>query len=156
MHEELKKARPEIQALLDKMGLVLFDMKSHRMGKQLVFTVFIDHPSRSISILDCEQVSRALGCLLDGKDLFQGSYLLEVSSPGAERILRGPEDYQRFTGYLVKAKLKNSWENRSVIIGVLVRYEEPIDQLTIRESETQKDAIISVRDISEIRLRLEV
>ncbi len=156
MHEEIKKAQPEIQALLDKMGLVLFDMKSHRMGKQWIFTVFIDHPSRSISILDCEHVSRALSNLLDEKNLFQGSYQLEVSSPGAERILKGPQDFLRFAGHLVKAKLKSPWENRSVIIGVLVKYEEQISKLTIREAETQKDAIISSTDISEIRLRLEV
>ncbi len=52
---------------------------------------------------DCEHFARDFGTLLDVEDLVPGSeYTLEVSSPGLERKLRGPSDYERFTGSVVK------------------------------------------------------
>ncbi|HTV08875.1 MAG TPA: ribosome maturation factor RimP [Candidatus Aquilonibacter sp.] len=52
---------------------------------------------------DCEHFARDFGTLLDVEDLVPGSeYTLEVSSPGLERKLRGPADFQRFNGSLVK------------------------------------------------------
>lgn len=52
---------------------------------------------------DCEHFARDFGTVLDVEDLVPGAeYTLEVSSPGLERRLRGPADYQRFKGSLVK------------------------------------------------------
>jgi ribosome maturation factor RimP len=52
---------------------------------------------------DCEHFARDFGTVLDVEDLVPGSeYTLEVSSPGLERKLRGPADYERFQGSLVK------------------------------------------------------
>src|SRR5215469_4943636 len=52
---------------------------------------------------DCEHFARDFGTVLDVEDLIPGSeYTLEVSSPGLERKLRGPSDYTRFLGSLVK------------------------------------------------------
>jgi ribosome maturation factor RimP len=52
---------------------------------------------------DCEQFARDFGTVLDMEDLVPGTeYTLEVSSPGLERKLLRPEDYRRFTGFLVK------------------------------------------------------
>jgi ribosome maturation factor RimP len=51
---------------------------------------------------DCENVSRELSTILDIEDPIKGSYVLEVSSPGLDRKLRGPADYERFRGSLLK------------------------------------------------------
>jgi ribosome maturation factor RimP len=63
--------------------------------------VFIDKPS-GVTHEDCEHVSREVSTILDVEDPIKGSYVLEVSSPGLDRKLRGPADYDRFKGSLLK------------------------------------------------------
>jgi ribosome maturation factor RimP len=54
---------------------------------------------------DCAAFAQDFGTVLDVEDLMPGAeYTLEVSSPGLERKLRGPEDYTRFTGSLIKVQ----------------------------------------------------
>jgi ribosome maturation factor RimP len=72
-----------------------------------------------ITIDDCERVSRIIGPLLDNASLIPGPYHLEVSSPGAERPLRGKEDYERFNGKRVNVRYRTG-ETESVVEGHLV------------------------------------
>ena len=66
-----------------------------------VLRVYIDKPD-GVSHADCEAVSNQVGMLLDVEDLILHRYTLEVSSPGLERGLYKPRDYQRFAGSRVK------------------------------------------------------
>jgi ribosome maturation factor RimP len=59
-----------------------------------------------VALKDCELMSRQLEALLDVEDPIQGPYVLEVSSPGAERPLQGPQDFARHRGRLLKVWLK--------------------------------------------------
>jgi ribosome maturation factor RimP len=57
----------------------------------------------AISHADCERVSQQLSVILDVEDLIQGpGYILEVSSPGLDRELKKPADFERFKGRLAK------------------------------------------------------
>ncbi len=60
-------------------------------------TVFVDKPG-GILVDECRSLSRQIGDLLEERDLVKGSYVLEVSSPGAERPLKDLKDYERFAG----------------------------------------------------------
>jgi len=70
---------------------------------KVVLRVFIDKPG-GVNHGDCEKVSNQVGALLDVEDLIPGSYTLEVSSPGIERGLYKPADYERFAGHRIKLK----------------------------------------------------
>ena len=60
-------------------------------------------PYPKISHCDCERVSQQLGVILDVEDLIPGpGYVLEVSSPGLDRALKKPADFERFRGQLAK------------------------------------------------------
>ena len=60
-------------------------------------------PYGAISHADCERVSQQLSVILDVEGLIEGpGYILEVSSPGLDRALRGPADFDRFAGKLAK------------------------------------------------------
>jgi ribosome maturation factor RimP len=60
-------------------------------------------PYAKVSHADCERVSQQLSVILDVEDLVPGpSYTLEVSSPGMDRALKKPADFERFRGRLVK------------------------------------------------------
>lgn len=67
----------------------------------------------------CARVSRDLSTAFDVLELFDGNYRLEVGSPGLERRLYTPGDYQRFRGKLAKLKLASPLAGQSVITGTL-------------------------------------
>ncbi|HVH63017.1 MAG TPA: ribosome maturation factor RimP [Candidatus Dormibacteraeota bacterium] len=90
--------------------------QSGQSGRTL--RISIDH-SEPITIDDCERVSRVVGPLIDHSNLIDGPYELEVSSPGAERPLRGQHDYERFNGKRVNIRYR-SGEADTVIEGQLV------------------------------------
>jgi len=66
--------------------------------------VYIDSAA-GISADDCQKVSYQVSGVLDVEDPIPGQYTLEVSSPGLDRMLFRPEDFDRFAGQLVKVRL---------------------------------------------------
>ncbi len=112
---------PSIRTLLEPtlkhMGYELYAVEqSGQSGRTL--RVSIDR-AEPITIDDCERVSRVVGPLLDNAALIAGPYDLEVSSPGAERPLRGKEDYERFHGKRVNVRYRTG-ETETVVEGQLV------------------------------------
>ena len=106
-------------------GLEIWDIQSRREMGGHVVRVFIDRPGPSatpddsVSIEDCEQVNREIGTILDVEDPLPFAYTLEVSSPGLDRPLRGPDDYRRFAGRLAKVVVKEAVDNQKAFEGRL-------------------------------------
>ncbi|MBF0547448.1 MAG: ribosome maturation factor RimP [Candidatus Riflebacteria bacterium] len=84
----------------------IYDIIMKSVSRRLFLQVFIDKPD-GVQIGDCEKVSRSLSRMLDEEDLIHRRYFLEVSSPGAERILKREVDYQRQIGKLVRWVLRS-------------------------------------------------
>jgi ribosome maturation factor RimP len=83
-------------------GLEVVDVEFRGGGKSRMLRLFIDKAG-GVTHEDCALVSREVGTILDVEDAVPGgSYLLEVSSPGIDRKLVKPADYQRFTGSRVR------------------------------------------------------
>jgi len=106
-----------IEPTLNHMGYELYSLEqSGQSGRTL--RISIDH-AEPIKIEDCEKVSRVAGPLIDHSNLIEGPYNLEVSSPGAERPLRGQADYERFNGKRVNIRYR-SGDADTVVEGQLV------------------------------------
>lgn len=83
-------------------GVEMVEAELRGGGKARMLRVVIDKPE-GVTHEDCANVSRELSTVLDVEDAVPGgAYTLEVSSPGLDRRLLKPEDYQRFTGSLIK------------------------------------------------------
>lgn len=83
----------------------IYDLTLKSVNRRLVLELLLDGPT-PIRIKDCEEVSRAVEAFLDEHDLMHRQYTLEVSSPGVERELRRPVDFERQRGRLVRWVLK--------------------------------------------------
>jgi ribosome maturation factor RimP len=98
---------PRVQALAEplarSLGLELVDIEYLREGPNWIVRVFIDKPG-GVNLDDCSALSHALGPALDVDDVVGTAYSLEVSSPGLERPLKKPKDFERFAGKRVKIK----------------------------------------------------
>jgi ribosome maturation factor RimP len=85
----------------------------HEMGYRLVrvrmsgptLQIMAERPDGSFSIEDCEKASRAISPLLDVEDPIASRYHLEVSSPGIDRPLVRPEDFENWAGHEVKIEM---------------------------------------------------
>jgi ribosome maturation factor RimP len=110
-----------LEPTIKHMGYELYSIdQSGQSGRTL--RISIDH-NDPITIEDCERVSRVAGPLLDHANLINGRYDLEVSSPGAERPLRGRDDYARFNGKRVNIRYR-SGEADGVVEGQLIAVDE--------------------------------
>jgi len=67
---------------------------------------------RSMAVEDCAEISRPLSAMLDVEDPLEEAYVLEVSSPGIDRPLIRPADYQRFAGFEARLELSQPVEGR--------------------------------------------
>ena len=73
-----------------------------------------------ITIDDCTGASRAISALLDVEDPISSAYELEVSSPGIDRPLTRPKDFERFAGLVAKIELKVPVDGRKRFHGRLL------------------------------------
>ena len=95
-------------------------------GGSRLLRIYIDKPE-GVTHADCEMISESVSNVLDAEDLVPGGrYTLEVSSPGIERKLSRPRDFERFTGQKIKVVLKEAVENRKVWDGKLASFAEGI------------------------------
>ena len=74
----------------------------------------------AMSVADCAEISRSISALLDVADPIAGAYMLEVSSPGIDRPLVRPEDYDRFAGFEAKIELAQPLSGRKRFRGRLL------------------------------------
>jgi len=128
--EPLEHIRPIAERVARSHGLEIWDIVSRRETTGQVVRVFIDRPGpaataeESVSIEDCEQVSREIGTILDVEDPLPFAYTLEVSSPGLDRPLRGEQDYRRFAGRLAKIVVSEAVDNQTAFEGRLRGIED--------------------------------
>lgn len=104
-------------------GCTLWDVEYVREGGEWFLRLYIDK-DEGVGIDDCEAVSRAMDPLLDQADPIDTSYTFEVSSAGAERVLKRPGDFQQFLGSYVCVKLYQAQDGRKEIYGDLEAYDD--------------------------------
>ncbi len=93
-------------------GLELVEVEVKGGGNHRLVRIAIDKPA-GVTHGDCELVSQQVGTILDVEDVVPGGrYTLEVSSPGVERKLLHPQDYERFQGKKARITLRDAVEGR--------------------------------------------
>jgi ribosome maturation factor RimP len=141
---ELGKIREAAQRVAVSLGLDVFDVE-WKIGKQRLLRVFIDRlpgppnpDDIGVSHIDCQNVSEQLSVILDVEELVPGpTYTLEVSSPGLDRKLIKPADYERFVGRLAKIWLNEPVEKQAFLEARLAGYADGVVKVTQREKEIE-------------------
>lgn len=134
----MTRDRDTLQALVapvvEALGCELWGLELFRRGKLSVLRIYIDK-DEGVDISDCERVSRQLGSVLDVEDPIGGEYTLEVSSPGLDRPLYTPAQFERFAGHEVDLHLRVAFEGRRKYKGVLKGLENGEVVLVVGEQE---------------------
>lgn len=115
-----------VQRVGEAEGIEPFEVQLLGGGKARMLRIFIDKPS-GVTHADCEFISQQVGTILDVEDIVPGdSYTLEVSSPGVERKLSKPKDFERFVGQKAKVVLREPIENQTRWEGTLAGIQEGV------------------------------
>jgi ribosome maturation factor RimP len=139
---ELEKIREAAERVAGSLGLEIFDVE-WKIGKQRLLRVYIDRlpgpqnpEGLGVTHKDCERVSEQLSVILDVEDLVPGpAYVLEISSPGLDRKLIKPADYERFAGRLAKIWLNEPIEKQAYLEGRLAGYADGVVKVNVRDRE---------------------
>ena len=142
--------------ILESLGMELVDIEFARAGRDSVLRLFIDKEG-GVNLDDCANVSRELSAILDVEDVIPGHYSLEVSSPGLDRPLKKPADYERFVGRLVKVRTfealpDDAGNKRKTFIGLLVGLVD--GNVAVKLSEGQS-ASIPLEKVAKANLEFE-
>ncbi|WP_127076297.1 ribosome maturation factor RimP [Rhodomicrobium lacus] len=111
-----------VEPVLEDMGFRLVRVTmSKRDGATI--QIMADKPDGAINVDDCANISRRISPLLDAHDPIKDRYFLEVSSPGIDRILVRPSDFEDWAGFETKVELKELVDGRKRFRGILEGYE---------------------------------
>ncbi len=110
---------PRCQALAQRMGLELVDVCLDRESAGKYLRIYLDKPE-GLSLDDCESYHRAIQPQLEQYDYD----FLEVSSPGVDRPLKTPRDYERHLGEEVEVKLFKAVNGQKLFTGILAGLDE--------------------------------
>jgi ribosome maturation factor RimP len=144
--------RQLLDPILESLGLSLWDLEFQKQGPKWLLRVYIDREASSVTLTDCESVSRDLGAALDVEDIIPHAYTLEVSSPGLDRTLTKPEHYARFKGSAVKVKTYQQINGQKVFHGKLLGMADEVIKLELQSGIVMD---ISLNNIAKTSLEVE-
>ena len=113
----IRQIRELLEPTLAHLGYETYAVEQLGAGGKTL-RISIDKPT-GVSIEDCEKVSQVAGPIIDQSLLVAGNYILEVSSPGAERPLKERWEYERFAGKKVNVRYRYGENSEGVVEGVL-------------------------------------
>ena len=147
-----EKVRGIIAPVINAIDIELDDIELSKMRGKALLRVFIDKEG-GVTIDDCERVSHEVEAILDVEDPIPCSYVLEVSSPGLDRPLKGPKDFKRFTGRNVRVVTQQPVDKQSFFIGKIAAAGDSEIELLLPQD---RHVTIAYKNISKARLEVEV
>jgi ribosome maturation factor RimP len=127
-----KEIEDLIEPVTTKENYELVDVQYVKENGDRVVRVFIDKNS-GVTMSDCEKMSVAFSAVLDKSDILKDSYILEVSSPGLNRVLKKEESFKHFIGSKIKIQTLEPINNQRNFLGNLLDFKDgkvKIDDVT--------------------------
>ena len=118
--------------------------------------IMAERPDGSMTVEDCESISRALSPVFDVADPIDQAYRLEISSPGIDRPLVRKSDFERYTGHLAKIETAMPIQGRRRFRGVLIGTEGEAARIRrddVAEGE-EVEILLPIDEMSEAKLLL--
>lgn len=121
--EIITELRDIMDNYLKNRGLDLVDLIYRYEGRDLFLRILVDKPEGGISLDECTHLNNQISRILDEKDILQGRYILEVSSPGLDRPLLTKKDFSRCINRNVRFFFSESINGKREIEGIISKVE---------------------------------
>lgn len=152
---------PEVAAELAELAAAAGCELEHLEWKGGVLRLTLDRVEGGVSLADCELIAKQASALLDVLDFGRGRYVLEVGSPGLDRPLHRPRDYERFSGRLARVTFldPDTGKKKTVLAriqGLEPREPEEEGLVTIVEEKSGEERTLRFAEIQRARLEIEL
>lgn len=133
------------------LGYALWGIEMVGSGANSILRVYIDNTTEAgVDVDDCQKVSQQIVGVLDVEDPIKGQYVLEVSSPGLDRIIFNDQQFHDFKGETIKLQLREKHEGRRRFKGLLKNVAEEAIEVEIEDES--KIYTIDFNNIENARL----
>ena len=145
-----------LAAAVESEGFSLYHWTLKPSGRRRILRIFL-HSAAGVGLDDCARVSRRLGAVLEEAQSIQGSYILEVSSPGLDRPLVAPWHYETAVGERVRIVQRLEAEGQRSLEGLLLGVEDGELRIDLGGSEERLSlaSVSRAQVVPEISLRRE-
>lgn len=137
-----------VKPIIIGLGYELYYIEYILEEGEMYLRIYIDNEN-GIALSDCEKVSRSISPVLDEKDPINDKYMLEVSSPGMERVLHNEEHMTKNIGNKVNVNLIKAIDKSLYIEGLLLGFDKDEVELSIEKEKVK----IKRENISQINLK---
>jgi len=142
----------ELEALLgptiEALGCRVWGIEHMSHGKRATLRIYIESAA-GVTIDDCERVSKQVSALLDVEDPMGTAYVLEVSSPGLDRVLFKPEQYAERIGEQIDVRLSYPLQGRRRFVGRLNSLED--DEIAVQIGP-EEEVVIPLETVQRARV----
>lgn len=149
--EIITKATELLDPILLEHNLTLFDIEYVKEGNDMFLRVYIDKDG-GVDLTDCSKVSEQLSEKLDEDDPIKAAYMLEVSSPGAERPLKTAKDFEQHINENIYVSLYIHIEGEKEYEGRLTSFTNDVATIEYKFKHTKKQVEIPFNKIAKARL----
>jgi ribosome maturation factor RimP len=117
----MRRIEKTISPMAETMGyeIVRILMVGEGSGKSTL-QIMAERPDGTMLIDDCSRLSQAVSALLDVEDIMDEAYYLEVSSPGIDRPLTRPKDFERYKGFDARVEMEHAVDGQKRFKGKLL------------------------------------
>ena len=123
-----------VKNTVEGLGFELWGYEYRPHSESALLRIFIEK-SVGISVDDCASVSRQVGAVLDVENIIPVAYILEVSSPGMDRVLFKAEQYQDYLGQSLKIRTRTRIDDRRNFKGSLISASESVVTIKVDNQE---------------------
>jgi len=146
----LEKIKKTIDPILQEDEIELVEMIYRKESGKQVLRLLVDKDC-GINLADCAKLNQRIGQALDESDAIQESYVIEVNSPGIDRLFKTKRDFERALGRLVRVTLNERIQDKKEYVAKL---EEVSDSGV--KIDVKKKGIIEIPFEKIVRIREEV
>ncbi|MBQ6691909.1 MAG: ribosome maturation factor RimP [Clostridia bacterium] len=136
MSKVLETIESAITPTVESMGYRVVDVEITKENGNKILLITISKKGEKIGLNDCENVSKAVDPILDELDPIENAYYLCVSSPGIDRPLKRPADFEEAIGTEVEAGLYAPINGKKKVRGILTGFDKETMTMTITGEET--------------------
>lgn len=134
-----------VKPIIENIGFEVEYVEFIKEGTEKILRIVIDHIGEAISIDDCEKVSKAIEDIIEDGNLVKQEYVLEVSSPGIERVLKNDRLYNKYINENIRFSLYKQVEGKKILEG-------KITKLSDEQVEVESDGKVYVIDRANIAM----
>ena len=145
----IEKVKEIILPYLEENNVSLFDIEYVFEDNENILRIYIDNEEENMDLLTCVNISEGLSKILDVNDPIDVPYSLEVSSPGAERVLRNIEEVRKAVGKYIYLETSEVF-----YYGTLLNVEDEELEIEYFQKNIKKKTKINYQDIKLIRLAI--